>query len=208
MTPTMPPWVRVGVIVMLAAVTAAFFLPPAVGQGFRGGPPRGGPGGGINGGGAMGRGGAGGVNGGAGGVNGGAFNGGGVNGGAFNGGGPGGPVEKIWICDSCKREVGRGEHPPNLTKCPYCGVRISYIRDTDGSTRPIDSSNSGTGPFSGSSSKGDPATVRWVVLGIVAAVVVVALIVGGIVLLVVLTGGSKKKPKRRRRFDPDYDYGY
>jgi hypothetical protein len=196
----------------------ALVIQPASGQPFRGGRP-GGAGGGVNGGafnggGVNGRGiNGGGVNGGGvnGNFNGGNFNGGGVNG-NFNGGnfngGAGGPImEKTWSCSNCKREVARGEQPPSLTRCPFCGVKISYIKDENG-IRPVDSNSSSSAPFSGGSNKVDSATVTWVLLGIGGAVVVILLIVGGIVLLVCLSGGNKKRPKRRRRFDADYDYGY
>jgi hypothetical protein len=218
-----PRWVRFAFVALMAGGVFAFHDQLATGQpGFRGGAGGGNNGGNFRGGmGAAGnRGGVagGGVNGNNfnGGVNGNNFNG-GVNGNNFNGGvngnnfngnnfNGGGPVtEKIWICDSCHQEVARGDTPPTFSRCPKCGVKISYIRDEKG-THPVDSGSSG--PFSDGSSKADPTTVKWVLLGIGGAVVVVLLIVGGIVLLVCLAGGSKPKAKRRRRIDRDYDYGY
>jgi hypothetical protein len=33
-------------------------------------------------------------------------------------------IVKIWRCSKCKAELGRGDFPPTLEKCPNCGVQF------------------------------------------------------------------------------------
>ena len=53
-------------------------------------------------------------------------------GGMPGGGFGGGQTITTWSCSGCNRQLGTGPSPPSITKCPYCGVRLSGIEMVGG----------------------------------------------------------------------------
>jgi hypothetical protein len=102
---------------------------------------------------------------------------------------------RVWYCKRCGREVARGDTPPSLTSCPFCGA---------GSPRFTHTATNPTTPTESSSD--DSSTNVGLILGVVAgAALMLAL---GIALFIKLRdsmpqdeGRDPYRGKKRRRRD-------
>jgi hypothetical protein len=129
-----------------------------------------------------------------------------------------GPRETVWICDNCKKEVGRGPIKPNIANCPFCGVRLdtmagmqadSQDRINNMTNRPPSPPYGGpSGPASSPASTSSApriAAAFWIIALVVVGVIVViiAVAIGGAVMLF----NSTPKPRRvsrSRRYRDEY----
>ena len=106
-------------------------------------------------------------------------------------------TSQYWYCKSCNKTVGTGSSPPNISSCPYCGIRIiGYDDPTTGQTKSIPSSSDSSG-----SSFFDRVDAKKIGIGIGTLIgigVVIAVIVS-------LSAAAKSKPKKRRRVRDDDD---
>ena len=130
-----------------------------------------------------------------------------------------GPRETVWICDNCKKEVGRGPIKPNIANCPFCGVRLDTMAgmQADNQDRMNDMMNRNSRPPFASGPSGPPsspaggssaprvAAAFWIVALIVLAVIVViiAVAIGGAVMLFNTTP-RPRRVSRSRRYRDDY----
>lgn len=118
--------------------------------------------------------------------------------------------ERIWSCQGCGKEVGRGLTTPSVANCPHCGVRFNntvegmMANSNDRMDDLLNRSRTSTPSYSSNSSSSAVAgRIVGLVILLVGALFVLAVVVGAVVLFVYVikaaTAPPKKSKKTRRR---------